>query len=559
MKRILASLLLLLMFLTNSVSTALSAPMDEPVRTDITQPAVAGEYVVKFRPGLSAVERANIAATSGGKTKLSLAALNADLIEFPALKRSPNAKAVENMLTALKNNPHVEYVEPNYIYQVSYTPNDPDLGRQWAWSTIEAQAGWDTTQGSSSVIIAVVDTGVQSNHPDLDAKLVAGYDFVEGDTMPDDGNGHGTHVAGTAAAETNNSTGGAGTCPNCRVMPVRVLDSGGSGTMANVANGIIWAADNGAKVINLSLGGGSSSTLENAVIYAWNKGAFLACAAGNGNTSSTTSAYPAAYNNCFSVAATTVNDEKSSFSNYGNWVEAAAPGSDIYSTYMGSSYKTLNGTSMAAPHVAGLAGLLASQGLTNQQIWDRIMSTADMIEGTGNYWTAGRINVRRAVTNDPNAPPPPPDGGASDLQNGGFEDGVDPWILYSKAGNALISDYRPHTGTFSSWLGGYNYAKDTVTQTVTVPENGWLTYWWYLSTKEKTSKAYDIFRVKVYSTSGSLLATLKTRSNMDARGAWYQDTLSLANYAGMTVKIEFSVTTDSIIPSHFWVDDIIVQ
>ena len=194
---------------------------------------------------------------------------------------------------------------------------------------IQANTAWETTRGSASTVVAVVDTGIQRNHADLDGKVVAGYDYVDNDAAPDDGNGHGTHVAGTAAAETNNATGGAGTCPECKLMPVRVLDNSGSGTLVGVANGVTYAADNGAKVINLSLGGGGSLTLQDAVNYAWNKGAFLACAAGNSNTSSTASAYPGAYDNCFAVASTDAADARSSFSNYGGWVEAAGPRSAI--------------------------------------------------------------------------------------------------------------------------------------------------------------------------------------------------------------------------------------
>ncbi len=261
------------------------------------------------------------------------------------------------------------------------------------------------TQGSPAVSIAVLDTGVQLNHPDLDGKLLPGYDYVDGDVVPEDGNSHGTHVAGTAAAETDNGVGGAGTCPACRILPVRVLDASGGGTLAGIAQGIMYAADQGARVINLSLGGDGSRTVERAVNYAWNKGAFLACAAGNENTSETLLAYPAAYTNCFAVAATTSSDTRANFSNYGTWVEAAAPGMNIISTWTGGSYGASSGTSMAAPHVAGLAGLLASQGLTNTQIRDRICATADPIAGTGTEWSCGRINAYRAMQGTGATPP----------------------------------------------------------------------------------------------------------------------------------------------------------
>jgi subtilisin family serine protease len=389
---------------------------------------------------------------------------------------------------------------------------------------------------------------------------------VQNDNAPDDGNGHGTHVGGTVAAETNNATGGAGTCPNCRLMPVRVLDNNGSGTLVNVANGINFAANNGAEAINLSLGGSGSTTLQNAVNNAWNAGVFLACAAGNSNTSSTGSAYPAAYPNCFAIASTTSSDARSSFSNYGSWVEVAAPGSSIYSTWLNSGYNTISGTSMATPHVAGLAGLLASQGLTNSQIRTRICDTADDISGTGSLWTCGRINAYRAVTGGggpgptptPTATVTPPPGGTERVVNGGFENGTSPWVQSSSNGYQLIDTTRPHSGSYSAWLGGYNSGTDTIYQTITVPTNGTLTYWWYMTTQE-SSHPWDYFRVRLYNTSGGLITTLRTWHDGSGANTWRQDTISLAAYAGQTVRLHFSLTTDSWLTTSFFLDDVSVR
>jgi len=385
-------------------------------------PAVPGQFMIKFSSGTSNRQRDTMLRAHGGRRLQRLAELDIDAVEFPQLRKAKGA-AVEKLINTIKRHAQVEFVEPNYLYTSDLTPNDPGAAQQYAWNTIDANEAWDINAGSNTTVIAVVDTGIQRSHPDLDAKIVAGRDFVDNDTTADDGNGHGTHVAGTAAAETNNATGGAGSCPNCKLMPVRVLDNSGSGTLAAVADGIRWAADNGAKVINLSLGGSGSSTLQRAVEYAWSKGAFLACAAGNSNTSSTASAYPAAYTNCFAVASTTSSDARSSFSNYGSWVEVAAPGSSIYSTWLNSGYRTINGTSMATPHVAGLAGLLASSGLSNAQIRDRICSTSDAISGTGSQWSCGRINAYRAVSAagpSPTPTPVPPPAGSEKIVNGGF-------------------------------------------------------------------------------------------------------------------------------------------
>ncbi len=390
-----------------SVTYTASAFKPPVAQTLEKQPeAVLGEMILIFKPETPPANRQALAKAHGGELVEHIPALNGEVAFFPHLARQPDQAAAHSLMSTLRQQPGVRHVEPNLVYTTTTTPNDPYVSSQWAWSTIQAYRAWDTTQGAANIKIAIIDSGIQSSHPDLDAKLVRGYDFVDGDAAPEDGNGHGTHVAGSAAAETNNGTGGAGTCPACRIMPIRVLDDAGSGTLSDVAEGIVFAADQGAQVINLSLGGGGSVLLEMAVDYAWDKGAFLACAAGNDGTTSITTAYPAPYNNCFAVAATTSADTRARFSNYGAWVEVAAPGASIVSTWLADGYATVSGTSMAAPHVAGLAGLLSSQGLSNAQIRERICTTADPIAGTGSEWTCGRINAAAAVAETVQAPPP---------------------------------------------------------------------------------------------------------------------------------------------------------
>ncbi|MDQ3702095.1 MAG: S8 family peptidase [Chloroflexota bacterium] len=530
-------------------------------RADVSAPAVSGQLVIKFRRGTPPSTRLAAVQGQGGRAFKRIATLDVEAVEFPALSGSAGARLREALINALKRHPSVEFVEPNYIYRVSYTPNDPGRGSQYAWDRIQAYGAWETTRGRPEAVIAVVDTGIQAGHPDLDAKLVPGYDYVDDGTPPDDGNGHGTHVAGTVAAETNNGTGGAGTCPECKLMPLRVLDNSGSGTLVDVASGITYAADHGAQVINLSLGGGGSTTLQQAVDYAWGKGAFLACAAGNANTSATSNAYPAAYEHCFAVASTDSADRRSSFSNYGSWVEGAAPGSSIYSTWNNGGYNTISGTSMATPHVAGLAGLLASQGLTNAQIRQRLCDTADKIEGSGTWFTCGRINAQRAVATavgDP-PPPPPPPATTQVVVNGGFEDGRGPWVQSSGNGHDLIGANSPRSGASAAWLGGYNRASDTLYQTVTVPATGTLSYWWRVTTQETTGAARDRLRVRLYTTGGALLATLHTHSNADGAGTWHQEQISLAGYAGRTLHLRFEAATDNSRPTTFFVDDVGIQ
>lgn len=314
--------------------------------------------------------------------------------------------------------PGVRYVEPNYLYYAFATPNDPGYGRQWALPKIQANLAWDIWQPQAVRYIAIIDTGIEYTHSDLVNKLrrrsdgqVYGYNFVRNTTNANDDNGHGTHVAGIAAAQINNGVGIAGVAawnpgvPDynqyVQLMPVKVLDASGSGSLTNVARGITWAADNGAHVLNLSLGASTGAqALADAVAYAWNRGCLLVVAAGNSGSSSPT--YPAYYTNCIAVAATDSNDRLASFSQWGSWVDIAAPGVGIYSTYRRNTYRTLDGTSMACPHVAGAAALVWSHApyLTNQQVRTILETNVDPYQpyaGRTIGGNAGRVNVYRAL------------------------------------------------------------------------------------------------------------------------------------------------------------------
>jgi thermitase len=248
------------------------------------------------------------------------------------------------------------------------------------------------TRSHPGIKIAIVDTGVDLSHPELAKKIVGGWDFVDNDAVPQDGNGHGTSVAGVAAAVTNNALGIAGTAPEASILPVRVLNNSGSGTIANVAAGIMYAADQGAQVINISLGGSSGSTaLQQAVQYAWNKGSVLVAAAGA--SGSTTPTYPAAYPEVIAVACTTQSDTLCSFSTYGSWVDVGAPGVNIRTISSGGGTVYLSGTSYSAAIVSGVAALLAGQGRSNANIVNAIVTTGDPIPGA----TFKRVNAYQAV------------------------------------------------------------------------------------------------------------------------------------------------------------------
>ena len=318
----------------------------------------------------------------------------------------------------LRSLPGVRYVEPNYLAFAFATPNDPSFSQQYGPQRIQANLAWDIWQPQRTVYIAIIDTGIDSNHPDLTNKMrrhsngmVYGWNTLNNTTNALDDNGHGTHCAGIAAAEINNGVGIAGVAawnPNVansrayvQLMPVKVLSASGSGSYDSVARGITWAADNGAHILSLSLGGaGGSQQLQDAVNYAWTRGCLVVAAAGNGGSSSPQ--YPAYYTNCIAVAATDSSDRLASFSQYGSWVDIAAPGVGILSTIPNSRYASYDGTSMACPHVAGAAAVLWSHNpsLTNAQLRAALETNVDPyqpLSGRTLAPNAGRVNVYRAL------------------------------------------------------------------------------------------------------------------------------------------------------------------
>jgi thermitase len=351
-------------------------------------PHAPKQLLIKFKEGTTADEM----HTLHKKAKCNVAETYEDLGWY----RIESRKKMQRMLKHYKDHVFIEHAEPNYYLQASFTPNDPFFPYQYNLPKINAPAAWDISQSNSSVKIAIIDTGVQLNHPELASKLLPGYDYVDYDNIPEDGNGHGTHVAGIAASITNNGVGIAGVAPLASIVPLRVLDNNGQGTTGNVGNGLVYAANNGIQVVNLSLGGPTGEAfLQAAVQYAWDRGAVIIAAAGNDNTSYPI--VPASYPNVIAVASTNPSDLKSNFSNYGSWVDMAAPGDNILSTYLGGSYAYLSGTSMAAPHVAGVAALLAARGKTNAQIRDALCFASDPVSGSGVYWTYGRLNAYQSL------------------------------------------------------------------------------------------------------------------------------------------------------------------
>ena len=379
----------------------------------------AGQMLVKFKSGIDADAVTQLRKKSRGSHLRTLRGTGTQLWQVPEGQE-------EDIASQLEKRPDVEFAEPNYIYRMFAIPDDPDFTTQWAHRyIIGSPAAWDVSIGSSDIVIAVIDSGIDASHPDLSGKIVTGYDFVRGDGIPNDENGHGTHVAGIAAAATDNYTGIAGMDWNARIMPVKVLNYYGSGAASVVSEGITWAYEHGALVINLSLGGEYGSvTLQNAINAAHAAGCLVVAAMGNDRSANPTQ-YPAAYENVFAVAATTRTDTYAYYSQYGDHCDIAAPGGQmsyigdpfgIYSTlptYEGTyftggefslftDYDYLQGTSMATPFVSGLAALIwtVKPAWTPDQVQSIIEDTAvdlgsvDWDEDYGH----GRIDAAAALT-----------------------------------------------------------------------------------------------------------------------------------------------------------------
>jgi len=366
------------------------------------------------------------------------AAKDSELSKVYTLTISPDADIMKIVSSYSKDNA-IEYAEPNYMYQACVIPNDPSFSQQWGLNQpndhdIDAPEAWDIETGNSNTIVAIVDTGIDYTHPDLTGNIwtnsheipgngidddgngfiddVRGWDFINNDNDPIDDFGHGTHCAGIVSAVTDNSVGIASIGWNCKIMALKGLDNNGNGYDTSLANAITYAVDNGANVISMSWGSSQSSqAIATALSYANSHGVVLVAAAGNSNAR--TRFYPAATSYVISVAATDSNDMKASFSNYGSWIDVAAPGAGIFSTMptyhvtmndqgYGMNYDYMSGTSMACPQVAGLIGLIKSRtpGLSPLEVKTILRSTVDSISANTFYVGVGRINAFSSIQID---------------------------------------------------------------------------------------------------------------------------------------------------------------
>ncbi|WP_461164837.1 S8 family peptidase [Arthrobacter sp. R4-81] len=572
------------------------------------------EFIVEYKDGPSGATpgaRANAwgkAARAQGVSvhEVRSLATGATLI---AADKALSGQAAKDFMTELAASGAVTYVEPNARMSASLTPNDPRYSEQWdftATNGMRIPGAWDISTGTG-VNVAVIDTGITS-HPDLNANILPGYDFVSDSTAARDGNGrdanpqdqgdwyaagecgqaraansswHGTHVAGTVAAVTANATGVAGVAPDAKIVPVRVLAKCG-GSLSDIAEAIVWAAGgtvsgvpanaNPAKVINMSLGGSGAcgTTYQNAINAAVNRGTAVVVAAGN-ETQNAANSRPANCSNVITVAASNPSGSLSYYSNYGSAVDLTAPGGDVRvagggilstintgtTTPGAAGYAGYQGTSMAAPHIAGLAALMkAKQGaLTPAQVESTLkQGTRPMPGGCTLGCGTGLSDAAKTMGLLAGTGTPPPSGNL--LLNPGFETGAVSWS--SDHTDTFESGAGAHTGTGYAGLNGWGQSSSySLDQPVAIPAGApsvSLSFHLNVQTDEGTgSTAYDTLKVQVIS--DGTTTTLGTYSNLNKSAGYVIKQLDVTAFKGKNVTIRFLGVEDSSLKTTFFLDD----
>jgi serine protease len=623
---------------------ALSQVQDAPAKASVAPAELPTDrIIIKYK------ESAHLSASDVGPGSARLQVVNkaagvsvsydramsgdAHVLKLAGRLPEKEVQAIADEISAL---PDVEYAEPDRILRPALVPNDPQWSYQWGYSStygMNLPAAWNMTTGSSSTVVAVIDTGYRP-HTDLSGRFVQGYDFISDSQVANDGDGrdsdaqdpgdwitsaeaasgffagctvensswHGTHVAGTIGANTNNSVGVAGINWQAKILPVRVLGKCG-GYTSDIVDGMRWAAGlsvsgvptntNPAKVLNLSLGGfGSCSTSQQNAINAINAtGAVVVVAAGNSNANAS-NYNPANCNNVIVVGATNKNGTRAYYSNYGSIVDVSAPGgSQSYTNDPNGILSTLNagtttpgadsyayyqGTSMATPHVVGLVSLMAAISPTlNYTGAETILKSTARAFGTGNDCAsvgcgAGIIDAYAALVATritlgdltPRAYIPfvadiTATTGVS-ITNGDFESGSSGWTEYSTNGYSVIisSGYpvsiTPHSGSWLAWLGGAYDEISYVQQQVNVPSSApYLSYYQWINSAE-TGCGYDYGKVYINSTQVDSYGLCVSNNT----GGWAKHMVDLSSYAGQSVSLMIYSSTDSSVNSNLFIDDV---
>ncbi|CAN5824960.1 S8 family peptidase [soil metagenome] len=386
----------LLIFASSASGQVAGAEIDE----DATgAPYAAGELLVTYKENASARDMQSVEQVAGADVEKAIPEIDTQLVELPDVKgervESVRERELEKRKKELERDPAVKSVDYNYVYTGSFTPRDPKFKKQWGLRRTGFEKAWNRTRGKG-IRIAIIDSGAAIRHNDLRYKIAAKYDFRDRNRSVEDLNGHGTHVAGKAAAKINRK-GVVGGCPSCHLIVAKALGKNLIGYNSDIIDAIVWSTRKKARVINLSLGSTSrSQAMKEAVDFARRRGAVVVAAGGNyGNNKSV---YPAAHSGVIGVSYTTRKNRRASGASYGPWIDVAAPGYDILST-VPRGYARKTGSSMASPHVAGLAGLMARKGYKRRAIERRIQRTAKDLgpAGRDRFYGAGLIRADRAV------------------------------------------------------------------------------------------------------------------------------------------------------------------
>ena len=513
---------------------------------------IPDQYIVVFEPRVEDVDAAAedlVRANRGRKNRVYSRAIKG----FAATLSEGAAKKIAE-------DPRVAYVEEDGEISIEAT----QTGATWGIDRIDQRDlplnstyNYDTT--ASNVKAYIIDTGIRTSHAQFGGRAIHGYDAVDGALPADDCNGHGTHVAGTVGGSTY------GVAKGVTLVAVRVLNCQGSGTNSGVIAGIDWVTGNhsaGAPAVaNMSLGGGASTAIDDAVRRSISDGVTYAIASGNSNVDACSSS-PARVAEAITVNSSTSTDARSSFSNYGTCTDIFAPGSSITSAWYTSdtATNTISGTSMATPHVAGVAALYlaGNPSASPATVWAAIRdsSTPNKITNAGSG-SPNRLlySLLGAVT----PPPPPPPSGTQLLLNPGFESGNVSWTTTS----AVIdnsSGQPARTGLWKAWLCGYGSTRtDYAYQQVSIPSTATtatLSFYIRITTSETTtSTAYDRMSVQLLNSAGSLLSTLATYSNLNANSSYVLRSFDVSAYRGQTIRVRFYATEDSTLQTSFVVDD----